>query len=437
MAPSCSFAPFLPSCLPTFLPSCLPTSPPSCLPAFLPSCLPTFLPSYLPTSPPSYLPTFPLPTFLPSYLPTFPPSYLPTFLHSYLPAFLPFYLPAFLPSYLPASLPFPTFLSSCIPTFLPPYLFLHSYLTKGAPDRIVGLLDVFGFESLQENGLEQICINLANETLHNLFLSHVFHGISASQLRTILGDDAARIDNAKCLELLATPPNGILQLLDFQCKAPRASDETFCLAVNQKHGGGASSFLKTPTLSRTCTSDEKTAFIVRHYAGDVLYSAGRFLELNNDSMHDSRWLKQGVGNALVRKLFSDPTLQPAAPVKKGFVSVGAKFCRDLAELIATLKATEISYVRCMKPNLQMQPRLFEPSTVRERVRAAGTVSVLKYTRKLMPSSLSLSTLGRLRQSPHLSRLPPSARGETDLAGFALALLTALGVPASQVRVLSS
>ena len=29
----------------------------------------------------------------------------------------------------------------------------------------MGLLDVFGFESLHENGLEQICINMANERL--------------------------------------------------------------------------------------------------------------------------------------------------------------------------------------------------------------------------------------------------------------------------------
>ena len=123
----------------------------------------------------------------------------------------------------------------------------------------------------------------------------------------------------------------------------------------------------------------------------MLYTAGNFLELNNDSMNDSRWLRQGVhrpvhacslctrspvyltslslcmqspvyltsfslsacnlpyvsplslflhagvGNALVKTLFTDPALQPAAPAKKGFISVGAKFSSDLSELISTLK----------------------------------------------------------------------------------------------------
>ena len=109
----------------------------------------------------------------------------------------------------------------------------------------------------------QICINLANERLHSLFLSYVFHGLPPSQLKILLKGDPGRIDNTQCVELLCKTPVGVLHLLDFQCKAPRATEASFCLAVNQTHG--ASQFLRTPKLSKAqgVTADENTGFFVR------------------------------------------------------------------------------------------------------------------------------------------------------------------------------
>lgn len=40
--------------------------------------------------------------------------------------------------------------------------------------RSIGILDIFGFEILKKNSLEQFFINFANEKLQQLYVSYIF-----------------------------------------------------------------------------------------------------------------------------------------------------------------------------------------------------------------------------------------------------------------------
>lgn len=75
------------------------------------------------------------------------------------------------------------------------------------------------------------------------------------------------------LDLLDKKPNGLLPLLDEEVVLPRGSDATYVRKAVKSNAGN-------PHLSESRLSD--LAFVVSHYAGQVLYSADGFVDKNKD-----------------------------------------------------------------------------------------------------------------------------------------------------------
>ena len=72
--------------------------------------------------------------------------------------------------------------------------------------RIIGIVDIFGFEVFQHNSLEQLCINFTNEKLQALFTRTVFtETIKAYEADGIKADEITYVDNKHLIELFDTP----------------------------------------------------------------------------------------------------------------------------------------------------------------------------------------------------------------------------------------
>uniref|UniRef100_A0A1I8GQC5 Myosin motor domain-containing protein n=1 Tax=Macrostomum lignano TaxID=282301 RepID=A0A1I8GQC5_9PLAT len=92
--------------------------------------------------------------------------------------------------------------------------------STGRPDpgtrvRQIGVLDIFGFESLAINSFEQLCINLANEQLQLFFTHHVIQLEQAEyQSEGLSWVEIPFEDNQVTLNLFLERPLGVLSLLN-------------------------------------------------------------------------------------------------------------------------------------------------------------------------------------------------------------------------------
>jgi myosin-5 len=101
----------------------------------------------------------------------------------------------------------------------------HCSVSENETGRVVkfiGILDIFGFEILQSNSFEQLCINFANERLQQQFNEYVF-----DREQKIYSDEGLNWmsinyrDNQSVIDLIGKKPTGLLIILEEQGRLNR------------------------------------------------------------------------------------------------------------------------------------------------------------------------------------------------------------------------
>ncbi|KAK3241685.1 hypothetical protein CYMTET_48575 [Cymbomonas tetramitiformis] len=235
----------------------------------------------------------------------------------------------------------------------------------------IGVLDLFGFECFQENSFEQLCINYANEKLHQHFLHHFFKlEVEEYQAEGVCMDAVEFVDNAACIELIEERSSGILSLLEEECGMPQGTDanllQKMTAALKKTEGFGI------PRIQR---SD----FFVEHFAGAVTYKMPGFVEKNRDTMHPD--LLAALASSDSPVLIADGARKQEKGEKhtkrKKKPTVGHLFKSEVQQLLTILKLGDPHFVRCLKPNLQMSPSEFEGSEVMRQLRYSGLLDIIR------------------------------------------------------------
>ncbi|XP_077773496.1 unconventional myosin-Ib isoform X3 [Podarcis muralis] len=249
--------------------------------------------------------------------------------------------------------------------------------------KVMGVLDIYGFEIFEDNSFEQFIINYCNEKLQQIFIELTLKEEQEEYIREgIEWTHIEYFNNAVICDLIENNQNGILAMLDEECLRPGAvTDDTFLEKLNQvcathqhfeSRMSKCSRFLNDTSLPHCC-------FRIQHYAGKVMYQVEGFVDKNNDLLY--RDLSQAMWRAnhsLIKALF--PEGNPAKINLKRPPTAGSQFKASVATLMKNLQTKNPNYIRCIKPNDKKAAHIFNEALVCHQVRYLGLLENVRVRR---------------------------------------------------------
>eukprot|EP00347_Sterkiella_histriomuscorum_P007684 403347970 len=206
--------------------------------------------------------------------------------------------------------------------------------------KFIGILDIFGFEIFEANSFEQLCINYANEVLQQHFNHHMFN-LEQEEYKqeNIQWSQIKFVDNQQCIDLIESIQKpSVFKLLE---------EETMMKSTDLKLLRKMNDMLTVNKSFKRPNRFDCAEFIICHYAGEVEYKVSSFIEKNKDQVGD-----------LIRDTLSQSKSQ-------------------LQELMKILNESSPRYIRCIKPNHQFSPIIFDSVEVCKQLRCAGMLEAIR------------------------------------------------------------
>uniref|UniRef100_A0AAY4EKN7 Unconventional myosin-Ib n=1 Tax=Denticeps clupeoides TaxID=299321 RepID=A0AAY4EKN7_9TELE len=243
--------------------------------------------------------------------------------------------------------------------------------------KVMGVLDIYGFEIFEDNSFEQFIINYCNEKLQQIFIELTLREEQEEYIREgIEWTNIEYFNNAIICDLIEN------NISKDECLRPgNVTDETFLEKLNtvcayhqhfESRRSKNSKFLTDHSLPHNC-------FRIQHYAGKVLYRVEGFVDKNNDLLY--RDLSQAMykaNHSLMKLLF--PEGNPAKVNLKRPPTAGFQFKASVGTLMKNLQTKNPNYIRCIKPNDKKAPHIFTESLVCHQVRYLGLMENVRVRR---------------------------------------------------------
>ncbi|XP_029650710.2 unconventional myosin-VIIa [Octopus sinensis] len=264
---------------------------------------------------------------------------------------------------------------------------------------LLNIIDMFGFENLTDNKLEQLAINFCSELLESYHNSHAFNtsrSSSKDETRSkypeLIKDRCS--DNQLVVDLISHPVNGIFKLLNESVRESRSHIGVIINRIEATHS--RNSCLSINSLSSA------TQFTIHHYAGRVTYDASTFIARNKNTISDDVvWIfsqencafgfgthlfYQEIGDASVPgpqgKLYKILPRAGIGRLSKHTNTLAEDFCLKLNEIIKKISITKPHFIYCLKSNDSSSYLTFETEVIRRQLQSlqiVTTANIIKTT----------------------------------------------------------
>uniref|UniRef100_A0A1I7T3H4 Myosin motor domain-containing protein n=1 Tax=Caenorhabditis tropicalis TaxID=1561998 RepID=A0A1I7T3H4_9PELO len=251
---------------------------------------------------------------------------------------------------------------------------------------LISILDHYGFEKYNNNGVEEFLINSVNERLENLFVKHNFHDPLVDYAKDGVTVDYKvpnSIENGKTVELLFKKPYGLLPLLTDECKFPKGSHESYLEHCNLNHTD-RSSYGKA-------RSKERMEFGVRHCIGTTWYNVNDFFSRNKRMISFSAvQLLRSSKNPIIGLLVENYSSNTSDVI----VSQAQFILRGAQEIAEKINGSHAHFVRCIKSNNERQAKKFDIPLVNRQIKNLLLAELLSFRIRGYPVKLSKTTFAR-------------------------------------------
>lgn len=234
--------------------------------------------------------------------------------------------------------------------------------------KTIGILDIYGFEIFDHNSFEQICINYVNEKLQQIFIQLTLKAEQDEYVQEQIKWTPIDYFNNKvvCDLIEATRPQpGLFAALNDSIKTAHADSDAADQVFAQR--------LSMVGANNRHFEDRKGKFIIKHYAGDVVYDVAGMTDKNKDAMlRDLLEMLSTSQNTFVNLVLFPPELLAVLTDKKKRPETASDKIKKSANLLVdTLSQCQPSYIRTIKPNQTKRPKEYDNAQVLHQVKYLG------------------------------------------------------------------